>query len=393
MGEVEIHGACAPRYAGVREAFEAQFRDAATWGEEVGAAVALCVEGELVVDLWAGHADPARTRPWERDTLVNVYSTTKGWTALCAQRLVDEGRLDPDAPVASCWPEFAAAGKAEIPVRQLLGHRAGLPAVRELLPPDALYDWDAMCTALAAQEPWWRPGSKHGYHAVTFGWLVGEVVRRITGRSLGTFFRETFAEPLGLDLHVGLPDAEHARCADMGQPPLPAPGDEGEGALLAKAMLSDPQGITARAFMNPPSMAAGPNGAAWRWAEIPGANGHGTARDLARLYGTLALDDGRVLTHAGIERCRTEESAGPDAVLGVSTRIGQGFMLPQARREARYGPAEGAFGHPGAGGSVGFADPEGRVGFGYAMNRMGPRILLDDRPLALIDAAYAAHGG
>jgi CubicO group peptidase (beta-lactamase class C family) len=385
MGEIEIHGACDPRFGAVREVFETHFRE----GAEIGAAVAVCVEGEPVVDLWAGHADPAGTRPWQRDTLANVYSTTKGWTALCAHRLVDEGRLDLDAPVAKVWPEFAQAGKAEIPVRWLLSHRAGLPAVRELLPGDALYDWDAMCEALAAQAPWWTPGEIHGYHALTFGWLVGEVVRRVSGRSLGDFFRERFAEPLGLDLHVGLPEAEHARCADMGPMAMPAPGEAiGEGMELARVILQEPEGMAARAFMNPPSMAAGPNLPAWRSAQIPGANGHGTARDLARLYGILALDDGRVLERGAVERCRTEQSAGPDAVLRIATRIGLGFMLPQARREARFGPGEGAFGHPGAGGSVGFADPEARLGFGYVMNRMGPRILLDDRALALIDAAY-----
>jgi CubicO group peptidase (beta-lactamase class C family) len=349
------------------------------------------VDGETVVDLWGGHADVAKTRPWQENTLVNVYSTTKGITAFCAHRLIDEGKLDLDERVATYWPEFAAAGKGAVPVRDLLSHRVGLPAVREPLPPEALYDWDAMVTALAAEEPWWTPGTQHGYHALTFGWLVGELVRRVSGKSLGSYFRETFAEPLGLDFHVGLAEAEHARAAEM--TPIATPGEgeaDAEAIEMGKAMLTEPEGMTARAFMNPPSMAAGVNIPEWRSAEIPGANGHGTARSLAALYGAAARNDGRVLSPEGIERARTEQSHGKDAVLFLSTRFGLGFMLSQDKVAASFGPSPGAFGHPGAGGSVGFADTERRVGFGYVMNRMGPRILLDDRALALIDAVYAS---
>jgi CubicO group peptidase (beta-lactamase class C family) len=378
-----VHGHCHPRFARVRDAFAANLRDA----DEIGAAVAVVLDGETVVDLWAGHADVARTRPWERDTIVNVYSCTKGMTALCAHRLVSEGRLELDAPVAKYWPEFAQAGKEAIPVRWLLGHRAGLAAVRPVLPGDALYDWDAMCAALAAETPWWEPGTAHGYHAVTFGWLVGEVVRRITGKSLGTYFRDEVARPLGLDFHIGVPEAEHARCAEMTGIPLPS-SDEQMG--LAAAIMADPESIAARAFMNPPSMALGVNHAAWRSAEIPGANGHAGARDLARVYGTLARGGDGILDAAGIARCAEEQSHGPDRVLPLTTRFGLGFMLPQDRPDARFGPSSGAFGHPGAGGSLGFADPESRVGFGYVMNRMGPHILLDPRAVTLVDATYAA---
>jgi CubicO group peptidase (beta-lactamase class C family) len=383
----DIHGDCHPRFAPVRVAFaeNLQHRD------EIGAAVAVVVDGEPVVDLWAGHADLARTRRWERDTLVNVYSCTKGMTALCAHRLVSAGRLDLDAPVAEYWPEFAQAGKETLPVRWLLGHRSGLAAVRHPLPGEALYDWDTMSTALAAETPWWTPGTAHGYHAVTFGWLVGEVVRRVTGRSLGTYFRQEIAAPLGLDFHIGLPETEHGRCAEMTGVPMPANEDE---AGLAAVVLSDPEGLAARAFMNPPSMALGVNNAPWRSAEIPGANGHGTARALARVYGTLARggdqDGVHLLDPAGIARCREEQAHGPDLVLPISTRFGLGFMLPQDRTDARFGPSPRAFGHPGAGGSVGFADPDTKVGFGYVMNRMGPHILLDPRATALIDAVYAA---
>ncbi len=382
-----IQGSCQPRFAAVQAAFAQNLQH----HDEIGAAVAVVLNGELVVDVWAGHADLARTRPWERDTLVNVYSCTKGMTALCAHRLVSEGRLDLDTPVAEYWPEFAQAGKAALPVRWLLGHRAGLAAIRRVLPGEALYDWDAMCAALAAETPWWTPGTAHGYHAVTFGWLVGEVVRRIVGKSLGTYFRQEIAEPLGLDFHVGLPEPEHGRVAEMSGIPMLADDDR---VHLAAVILSDPEGLAARAFMNPPSMALGVNNAAWRSAEIPGANGHGTARALARVYGVLARggdqDGVHLLDRAGIARCREEQSHGPDLVLPVSTRFGLGFMLPQERHDARFGPSPHAFGHPGAGGSVGFADPDSRVGFGYVMNRMGPHILLDPRATALIDAVYGA---
>jgi CubicO group peptidase (beta-lactamase class C family) len=388
--DTQIHGHCDAHFTAVRDAFAEGFRSR----NEIGAAVAVTLDGKTVVDLWAGYADMARTRPWQRDTIVNVYSCTKAMTALCAHQLVERGQLDLDAPVATYWPEFAQASKARLPVRWLLGHRSGLAAVREMLPPEALYDWDAMCAALAAEPPWWDPGTRHGYHAVTFGWLVGEVVRRLSGRSLGTYFREEIAQPLGLDLHIGLPDAEHARVAEMSEIPMDQVDADTIG--LAQMILSDPESLSARAFVNPPSLAFGPNNAEWRRAEIPGANGHSTARDLARVYGALArggtVDGVRVLTPESVARCAIEQSFGPDLVLQVSTRFGLGFMLPQERPDARFGPSKRAFGHPGAGGSLGFADPEHRVGFGYVMNRMGPHILLDPRAVALIDAVYQGVG-
>jgi CubicO group peptidase (beta-lactamase class C family) len=390
--EPSIQGHCDGRFAGVRAAFADNFERR----DEIGAAVAVVVDGELVVDLWAGHADLARTRPWERDTIANVYSCTKGMVAICAHRLIEEGRLDLDAPVADYWPEFAQAGKEQLKVRWLLSHRAGLAAVKRVLPGEALYDWNAMCAALAAQEPWWTPGTAHGYHALTFGWLVGELVRRITGRRVGTYFREEVARPLGLDFHIGLPEAEHHRVAELSMLPPPSPDDD--DVQLGVVIMSDPEGLPARAFLNPPSIALGANNAAWRTAEIPGGNGHASARALARVYGVLARGGDEqgfhLLDAASIERCRTEQSVGPDLVLQLSTRFGLGFMLsqagPDARPDARFGPSRGAFGHPGAGGSVGFADPETRVGFGYALNRLGPRILLDPRATTLIDAVYGS---
>ena len=386
---VEIQGTCDARFQGVKEAFAQNFAD---YGE-VGAAVSVMVDGRSVVDLWAGHADAALTRPWQRDTIANVFSTTKGITAICAHRLADQGLLDIDAPVAQYWPEFAQAGKEKIPVRYLLSHRAGLPAVRQQLPPGSAYNWQTMTSALAAEEPWWEPGTKHGYHALTFGNLVGEVVRRIGGQSVGTYFRKQIAERLGLDFHIGLAERNDARTAEMLPLELPAP-DETNPIFKA---LADPQSMTFKAFANPPDlMIPGTvNTRAWRAAEIPAANGHSDARSLARLYGTLArggeLDGVRVLSRDAIERARVEQSYGEDAVLfGLPSRFGLGFMLDLL--EHRIVPQGDMFGHPGAGGSIGFADPNTGVGFGYVMNKMllPPDYFIDPRWRPLVDATYAA---
>jgi CubicO group peptidase (beta-lactamase class C family) len=386
---VEIKGTCDTRFEGLKEAFAQNFAD---FGE-VGASVAVAVDGRTVVDLWAGHADGALNRPWQSDTIANVFSTTKGITAICAHRLADQGRLDIDAPVASYWPEFAQAGKENIPVRYLLSHRAGLPALREILPPGSVYDWDKMASALAAEKPWWEPGTKHGYHALTFGNLIGEVIRRISGQTVGTYFRNEIAEPLGLDFHIGLAEEHDARVAEMLPMPLPEPGLDNP---IAKA-LSDPQSMTFKAFANPPDlMVPGTvNTRAWRAAEIPAGNGHGNARSLARLYGTLArggeLDGVRVLSPEGITGARVEQSFGEDAVLfGLTTRFGLGFMLDLP--ENGIAPQGDIFGHPGAGGSIGFGDPEAGIGFGYVMNKMiiPPDYFVDPRWRTLIDATYAA---
>jgi CubicO group peptidase (beta-lactamase class C family) len=372
MGVVEGH--CDPRFAPIRDIFEKSFAD----GEELGAAIAFCLDGELVVDLWGGYRDVARTEPWTRDTLVNTYSTTKGMTALCAHQLVERGLLDLDAPVSRYWPEFAAGGKGEIPVRWLLSHQAGLPAVRRPLAPEALYDWDAMAGALAEQEPWWEPGTRHGYHALTFGFLVGELIRRVSGRSVGAFFREEVAGPLGADFFIGLPAEEDPRVADLQgglAPPTPAEGGPEIPGPLGQFLrdMTDPSTMTGAAFNNPPGRAERVNTRAWRAAEIPAANGHGTAEALARIYGALArggeLGGVRLLEPESIELARTEQAFGPDAVLGsLPMRFGLGFMLRQDFMP--LSPNASAFGHPGAGGSIGMADPEAKVGFGYVMNQM-----------------------
>lgn len=380
MANPPIDGMCDPRFDRVRSAFADNFSHRG----EVGATVAITLDGKPIVDLWGGWADAARTRLWRPDTIVNVASTTKGLTAVCAHRLVDQGLLDLDAPVATYWPEFAQAGKERIPVHHLLSHRAGLPAIDAPLPTAALYDWSVMTSALAAQKPWWEPGTQHGYHAFTFGWLVGEVVRRIAQKSLGTYLREEVAEPLGIDCTIGLAPEHDARVAEF----IAVPGENLEDQLIAQAGP-----MVQKALNNPPHTVADMNTRAWRGAEIPAGNAHTNARALARLYGALAcggtVDGVRVLSPESIERARTEQVDGPDLVLfGLPTRFGLGFSLPP--RGAGLGAAgAGAFASAGAGGSFAFADPEARVGFAYIMNQMQAGMPPDPRATHLIDALYS----
>jgi len=297
--------------------------------------------------------------------------------------------------VADYWPEFAAAGKESLPVRYLLSHEAGLPAVRKPLAPEVLYNWSGMTAALAEQEPWWKPGEKHGYHALTFGWLVGELVRRITGRSVGTYVREEIAAPLGAEFHIGCPEALDARIADMLQGPVVAP-ENGPAFDMLSEILRDPESLFSKAFINPPP-AGLPHDVAnsrdWRGAEIPAANGHTNARSLARIYAALSLggeiDGVHILSPQGIERARTEQVYGKDAILPLVTRFGLGFGMPPA--EEPVGPNTEVFGHAGAGGSYGQADPEHRMSFGYVMNHMHQGLwLVDRRPRALLAAVYDA---
>jgi CubicO group peptidase (beta-lactamase class C family) len=374
---IPVHGHCDPRFESVRKVFTAQFEQ----GNEVGAAIAFTLHGEPVVDLWGGYDAADQKREWQRDTIVNTYSTTKGMTAICAHRLVEQGRLDLDAPVAEYWPEFAQAGKAELPVRWLLSHQAGLPAVKKKLPKETIYDWTAMCSALAEQEPWWTPGTKHGYHAMTFGFLVGEVVRRVDGRSVGQVFREDIAGPLDADYHIGLPAKDDVRVSDLIGSLGGAPKSEpGKPAVVLKGPFAEfmrdmgnRETMVGAAFSNPPVPNGAVNTRAWRGAEIPAANGHGSARALARIYGALAaggeVDGVRILEPDSIVRARSEQASGPDAVLaGMPMRYGLGFMLRSDFMP--LSPSPNAFGHPGAGGSIGMADPDAGVGFGYVMNKM-----------------------
>jgi len=380
--KVPITGRCDARFAPVREAFQKSFSKG-----EVGASVSVVIDGDPVVDLVGGFRDAEAKEPWQADTIANVYSTTKGATAVCASRLADEGRLDFDAPVARYWPEFAAAGKETIPVRQLLNHQAGLVAFAEPLPEDKRHDWDTVTEALASLTPWWTPGEKHGYHALTYGYLVGEVVRRIDGRSLGNYFREEIAEPLGLDFHIGLGPEHDARCADL----IPAPPGPPGAPSLETMMAANPDSLITKVFPGGIGRGGEVNSRAWRAAEIPAANGHGNARSLARLYGALArggrIDGVEVLSEAAIERATTEESFGPDAVLApLETRFGLGFMLTQPM--IPFGPNPGSFGHPGAGGSIAFADPSRELGFGYVMNQMQMGLAGGAHGFSLVAALY-----
>ena len=381
MSDATIQGHCNERFGAVRDTFEA----ACTSGAEIGAAVCVVQDGETVVDLWGGFKDADRTEPWQRDTLANVISTTKGMTALCAHRLVDEGRLDLDAPVATYWPEFAQQGKGEITVRLLISHQAGLPAVRKPLPPEALFDWDQMTDALAAEQPWWTPGTKHGYHALTFGWLVGEVVRRITGQSLGTYFAKELAEPLGADFVIGFGPELDARVAQLVQGPIFT--EEGETSLFEE-LLANPESMTARAFNNPPLLGTElPNTREWRAAEIPAANGHASAAGIATIYGKLAVGD--LLSQPVLEEARTCQAEGEDAILPLVTKVACGFMLAPANEPC--GPNPKAFNHAGAGGSLGYCDPEAKIGLGYVMNNMHSGLwLVDPRARNLVDAVYAS---
>jgi CubicO group peptidase (beta-lactamase class C family) len=310
-------------------------------------------------------------------------------TALCANRLAERGRLDLDAPVARYWPEFAAAGKQHVPVRWLLSHQAGVPALREDVPRAKRFDWSFWTEALAAEAPWWEPGSQHGYHALSFGHLVGEVVRRADGRSLGNFFREEFCEPFGLDFHIGLAEADDARVAEL----LPAPASPPGAPSLFAAARKNPRSLVGRVFGNPTIEVGDVNTHAWRAAEIPAVNGHGTARGLARIYGALAcggvLEGVPVLSSEQIARANSEQAKGVDAVLGpLHSRFGLGFMLTQPM--IPFGPNPHSFGHPGFGGSIAFADPDARLGFAYTMNQLQTGLGGDARGFALIGALYTA---
>ena len=379
---VEIGGTVERGFEPVREAFAANFE----YNGDVGAAVCLYRDGRPVVDLWGGIADAASGRAWERDTIVMVFSTTKGMTAVVANLLAERGKLDLDAPVADYWPEFAAAGKAGIPVRWLLSHRAGLAAVEGDLSLQDILDWDPVVAAIAAQPPNWEPGSQHGYQVRAYGWTVGEVVRRIVGRSLGQFFAAEIAAPLGLDIWIGLPAAEEPRCATL----IPASSDSESASFID---LISPDSLLARAIFGPSNLFAAGYDTSWnrreiRAAEMPSSNGIANARSLARLYAaTIGEVDGvRILSSETVDSARTVQSRGMDCVLSFETAFGTGFALPPMLCP-NAGP--GAFGHPGAGGSLAFADPEAGFAFGYVMNQMKLGTTGDERSQSLVETAYA----
>jgi len=378
LSEIPIAGACDPRFERVRDAFADNFR----LRGEPGAAIALSIGGQSVVDLWGGWKNAGRTEPWARETLVNFFSVGKALCATCALRLVEQGKIDLDEPVARVWPEFAQAGKERITLRQILSHQAGLPSLREKLPEGAMLNWDVMVSALARAEPWWEPGTAHGYHVNTYGYLLGEIVRRLDGRTLGTMLREDIANPLDADVHIGLPAHEHGRIAEYlwpqqtSQQTMPGADD-----VMRWNAYWNPPGISGGGYVNRPE---------WRSAEIPSTNGHGTARGVARVYSALtkgdAVDGVRILSHAMLELATTEQSNGFDLINQRPSRFGLGFQLTQPERP--LGPNPHAFGHFGAGGSLSFCDPQAGIAFDYVTGEMGPR-WQNPRNGGLINAVYA----
>ncbi|WP_271412192.1 serine hydrolase domain-containing protein [Pseudomonas sp. Q1-7] len=360
------------RFEAARDAFAELFADP----QERGAALCVQVGGETVLDLWAGVADKDGREAWHSDTILNLFSCTKPFASVTLLQLVGEGKLELDAPVARYWPEFAAAGKARISVRQLLCHRAGLPAIRAALPAEALYDWQAMTAALAAEEPWWTPGEAHGYAPITYGWLVGELIRRVEGRGPGEAIVARVANPLGLDFHLGLADEEFHRVAHIAR----AKGNLGDAAAqrLLKCMMTEPTSLSTRSFTNPPSIMTSTNKPEWRRMQQPAANGHGNARSVAGFY--AALLEGQLLDSELLAELTREHAQGEDLTLLTATRFGLGCMLDQPDvPNATYGMGRYAFGHPGAGGSTGFADPERELAFGFVTNTLGPYVLMDPR--------------
>jgi CubicO group peptidase (beta-lactamase class C family) len=386
-----IDGWVAPGFENVRDQFEKNFAD----GLEVGAAFAAYHRGEKVVDLWGGVADERSGRAWEEDTLVVVFSTTKGATAICANRLAEEGRLDVRAPVAEHWPEFAAAGKGTIPVEHLLSHRSGLAWVDAPLTLEDALAWEPMIHALEAQAPSWEPGTTHGYHAVTYGYLVGEVVRRITGKSVGTYFRDEVASPLGLDFFIGLPEALEARVAPLiGGFGGTADADADPEAMAALAALIGPQSDLGRALSAGGAFSGADifNTRPVHAAEIPAAGGITDARSIARMYAAcIGVVDGiRLLSAAQVADATTQRTEGPDIVLlNLDLQFGLGFFVPSSLLQLG-GPR--SFGHFGMGGSAGWCDPEAELAFGYAMNKMDLGLAGDLRSYSLVQACYESVG-
>lgn len=372
------------RFESVRETFGRLFSE----GKELGAAMAVTVSGEAVLDLQGGFMDKACTEPWHHDTLVNVFSCSKGIASLCMLRLVQEGLLSLDAPVADCWPEFGQNGKEAVTLRQILTHTSGLSAFHPRIPDEDLFDWSAMVNWIEQESPWWDPGSCHGYAPFTFGWLVGGLFCRATGgERMGQWLQRNIMAPLGERFLFGVPDEDHGLIARItkGQP---ARGDNAS-QLLFQDLAENPAGITAQAFSNPMSMLASVNRPEWRRMELPSANGHGTARALARMYGLLSTGSGRLLDDQLLQEAMQEQVCGTDVVLKCSSRFGLGFMLSQPDYPlAGFGPSRRTFGHAGAGGSLAFADPDRQIGFAFVTNRMGPYVMVDPRAEQLVDAVY-----
>lgn len=399
MTDVVVHGTVAPGFEGVRAAFEENFRQ---HGDK-GASVGVYVGGEQKVDLWGGVADVSTGRAWQHDTVAIMYSVTKGATATLAWLLAQRGDLDFDAPVVTYWPEFAAAGKASMPVRYLLTHQAGLPYLDQQLSREEVLDGTRITEVLEQQTPLWTPGTAHGYHAVTFGWLAAALIAKVTGRRLGQVFADEIAEPLGLDFHIGLPVTESGRVAQLVDIPPPDPAafaaitDPGalETILALRAAMLDPDSTFTRALSTngvlPALDAKVWNDPAIYQAEIPAANGISNGRSLARMYAaTVSEVDGvRVLTDETVRQASAEQVSGPDLTLLAPVRFGTGYQLPTPTLPML---SADSFGHSGLGGALGFADPRYTVGFGYVQNQLLSSLTPDQRTLGLVAAVADAVG-
>ena len=390
----EVSGLVAPGFEAVRDAFRANFDE---FGD-VGATFCLYRDGVPIIDLVGGTIEPGGSETYTKDHLQMIFSSTKGATAICAHILSERGELDLDAPVGDYWPEFATNGKEDVPVRWLLCHKSGLPDVDRTMTLEQALDWSAVTEALAASVPMWEPGSQHGYHAVTYGWLVGELVRRVSGKSLGTFFRDEVAGPLGLDFWIGVPDDQLGRVTPlipMGPPPgivFGEPGSPQPGMIAMLQMIMGGDSLIARALTAPGGAMCDENEwntpAVWQ-AEIPAANGVTNAASLARMYAATVgeVDGVRLLSEQTVKSATQRQTEGADAVLIFELPFASGFMLDGGMLKMG-GP--GGFGHYGAGGSVGFADSHNNLGFAYVMNKMELGIAGDPRTARLIDAVYAS---
>ena len=376
---METHGSCKPGFEAVRDAFEANFTD----GLELGAAAAVTVDGEFVVDVWGGDADRDGTR-WHSDTIVNVYSTTKTMAATCMLMLADRGELDFDAPVARYWPEFAQNGKRGVLVRHVMAHTAALPGFDPSIGVEQLYDLDAVAANLAAQAPWWAPGTASGYHAITQGSLQGEILYRITGRRMADWFRTEVAEPLGADFWMSLPASEDHRVADL-QPPVFS-----RDRLTINGVEVAADSIAVKALLSCPQTATEPATRQWRAAEIPAAGGFGNARSVTRVHSALAcggaVDGVRLLSEAGVRRALEEQTSGIDRVLMVRLRHGLGFGL-QLGEQFTTEPGQMFWG--GWGGSLAAIDLNARMSVAYVMNRMDADLMGDVRGRRIVEAARA----
>lgn len=376
-----VQGTCDPRFSAVAEALRARLQS----GEELGAGIVVDVDGHVAVDIWGGWRDEACTVPWTSDTIVNLWSTTKPVVVLAALLLVERGQLDVDAPVARYWPEFAANGKQDVLVRHVLSHTSGASGWDAPFALGDDYDLEVSTARLAAQAPWWEPGTASGYHASNLGHLVGEIVRRITGRSLTDFVREEIAEPLGADLTIGAPQTAWPRIADVVPPP----------PLVFDLTAMDPDSPVFKTLTGPPADAAAANSREWRAAELGARNGHGNARSVARVLSVIArggaLGDLRLLSPKTIESIFREQADGVDLVLGIPIRWGIGFALPHPQTLPYIPPGRRCF-WGGWGGSLAVVDVELKMTFTYVMNRMAGGIIGSDRSEAYVRACYDALG-